>query len=138
MADIRFDSGVQSFDINGAVSVEFSPTDSDFAQKIYNIFEQLDEKQKSYSEKVKEASETKAVFEIANQFDAEIRAMIDGLFGKPVCEALFKTNVMALADGLPVWCNLMLAVIEKMDVGFAEEKLKTNPRIAKYTNRWKK
>lgn len=138
MSDIRFDSGLQSFDVNGAVTVEFSPTDSDFAQKIYAIFEQLDEKQKAYSEQLKSVAETKEIFEVSNKFDQEIRGLIDALFAKPVCDALFKTNVMALADGLPVWCNFLLAVIEKMEVGFEEEKMKTNPRIAKYTKRWKK
>lgn len=29
---------------------------------------------------------------------------------------------MALANGLPVWANLMLAVIDEMDAGFDLEK----------------
>ena len=67
-----------------------------------------------------------------------MRDMIDGLFAKPVCADLFGTmNVYALADGLPVWCNLMLAVIDQIDTSFAAEQKKTNPRIAKYTDRWK-
>lgn len=138
MADIRFDSGVQSFDVNGAVSVEFSPTDSDFAQRLYDVFEKIDEKQKAYTEKLQAEQEAKEVFQIARQFDTEIRSLIDGVFGKPVCDALFRTNVMALADGLPVWCNFLLAIMEQMEVGFEAEKLKTNPRIAKYTKKWKK
>lgn len=138
MADIRFDSGVQSFDVNGVVSVEFSPTDSDFAQKLYDVFEKIDEKQKAYTEKLQAEQATREVFQIARQFDTEIRNLIDSVFDKPVCDALFRTNVMALADGLPVWCNFLLAIIEKMEVGFEAEKLKTNPRIAKYTKKWKK
>ena len=47
-------------------------------------------------------------------------------------------NVYALADGLPVWCNLMLAVIDQIDTTFSREQKRTNPRIAKYTDRWKK
>lgn len=138
MEGIRFDSGVQSFDVNGVVTVEFSPTDSDFAQKLYSVFETVDEKQKEYTEQIKAAQGTRDMFDIAKSFDASMRTMLDGLFDKPVCDALFKTNVMALADGLPVWCNFLLAIIEKMEVGFEAEKLKTNPRIAKYTSRWKK
>ena len=68
-----------------------------------------------------------------------MRDMIDGLFETPVCAALFGTmNVYALADGLPVWANLMLAVLDQVDTTLTQEKLRTNPRIQKYTERWAK
>ena len=43
MSELRFDTGVQSFQINGGVSVEFCPTDSDFAKKLWDLFEELEE-----------------------------------------------------------------------------------------------
>ena len=45
MADIRFDTGVQSFQINGGVSVEFNPTVREFAKKLFSLFEEVDSRQ---------------------------------------------------------------------------------------------
>ena len=47
-------------------------------------------------------------------------------------------NVYALADGLPVWANLMLAILDQVDATMTREKLRTNSRIQKYTERWTK
>ena len=138
MADIRFDTGVQSFQINGGVSVEFNPTDSDFAKKLYTLFEELEARQREYASRVENETDTKKFLEMADQFDAEIREKIDAVFGKPVCAEVFKTNAMALANGLPVWANLMLAVIDQMDAGFDLEKTRLNPRVKQYTDRWAK
>lgn len=138
MADIRFDTGVQSFQINGGVSVEFNPTDSDFAKKLYTLFEELETRQREYASRAENETDTKKFLEMADQFDKEIRDKIDAVFGKPVCAEVFKTNAMALANGLPVWANLMLAVIDQMDAGFDLEKTRLNPRVKQYTDRWAK
>ena len=139
MADIRFDTGVVAFNLNDKIEVSFNPTDSAVVEKIYSTFEELDRKQEAYKAEIEKCADKKEIFEIARRRDAEMRGMIDGLFEKPVCAALFGAmNVYALADGLPVWCNLMLAVIDQIDTTFSREQKRTNPRIAKYTDRWKK
>ena len=139
MADIRFDTGVVAFNLNDKIEVSFNPTDSAVVEKIYSTFEELDRKQEAYKAEIEKCADKKDIFEIARRRDAEMRDMIDGLFEKPVCAALFGAmNVYALADGLPVWCNLMLAVIDQIDTTFSREQKRTNPRIAKYTDRWKK
>ena len=138
MEDIRFDTGIVEFNLNDAIKVYFNPTDSAFVERIFDTFDELDKKQEAYKAEIDKCSDKKEIFEIARRRDAEMRDMIDGLFAKPVCADLFGTmNVYALADGLPVWCNLMLAVIDQIDTSFAAEQKKTNPRIAKYTDRWK-
>ena len=69
--------------------------------------------------------------------DAEMRSMIDEALGAPVCDALFgDMNVYALADGLPVWANLMLAVMDEIDTSFARQQKLTDPRISKYTAKY--
>ena len=68
-----------------------------------------------------------------------MRELIDGVFGKPVCKELFSgLNVYALADGLPVWCNFLLAVMDEVDTTFSREQKAMNPRIAKYTAKYHK
>ena len=47
-------------------------------------------------------------------------------------------NVYAMADGLPVWCNLLFAIMDEIDTSFAREQKATNPRIQKYTAKYHK
>lgn len=139
MADIRFDTGIVEFNLNDAIKVYFNPTDSAFVERIFDTFDELDKKQEAYKAEIDKCADKKEIFEIARRRDAEMREMVDGLFDKPVCSALFGgMNVYAFADGLPVWCNLMLAVIDQIDTTFARERKLTNPRITKYTERWRK
>lgn len=139
MEDIRFDTGIVEFNLNDAIKVYFNPTDSAFVERIFDTFDELDKKQEAYKAEIDKCADKKEIFEIARRRDAEMREMVDGLFDKPVCSALFGgMNVYALAGGLPVWCNLMLSVIDQIDTTFARERKLTNPRITKYTERWRK
>lgn len=47
-------------------------------------------------------------------------------------------NVYALADGLPVWMNLMLAVLDVVDAKLAQENERANPRLEKYLAKYRK
>ncbi len=139
MSEIRFDTGVVSFNVNDAVTIEFNPTDSEIVEKIYSTFEELDKKQDAYKAEVERCADKKEIFEIARRRDQEMREMLDGLFGKPICAPLFGAmNVYAMADGLPVWCNLMLAIVDQIDTTFSRQQKLTNPRIKKYSEKWKK
>ena len=139
MNEIRFEIGVKTFNLNGAVEVSFNPTDTEFARRIYETFDSLDKKQDHFKEEVGKIAGTSKIFDFARERDAEMRTMIDNAFGVPVCDAVFGgINVYALADGLPVWCNLMLAVMDELDSGFAREQKATNARVAKYTAKYHK
>ena len=48
MAGIRFDTGIKTFDINGAVEVSFAPTDMAFIERVYSAMERMDKKQEAY------------------------------------------------------------------------------------------
>ena len=47
-------------------------------------------------------------------------------------------NVYALASGLPVWANLLLAVIDKTNASMDEESKKTDDRLNKYLKKYGK
>lgn len=137
MAELQFSTGLVTYDLNGKCQVTFNPTDSAFVQRLFDAFNALDEKQEAYRLELEAADEKGEVFAIARKRDGEMRRLIDGLFDAPVCEALFgPMNVYAMADGLPVWANLLLAVIDEVDAGFNGEKKKTDPRIARYTAKY--
>lgn len=141
MAELIFETGLKTYSLNGKINVEFNPTDSTFSEQLFATFDTLDKKQEAYKAEVEQAKSyggSKKIFEIARRRDAEIRELVDGVFGKPVCEAVFGCmNAYALADGLPVWVNLMLAVMDEIDTAFANEQKRTNPRVAKYTAKYR-
>lgn len=139
MKDIVFDTGVVAFTINGACEISFNPTDSNFVKRLFDAFDYLDGKQDAYRAEVEKLADKKQIFEVAKARDKEMREVIDGVFGISVCDALFGAmNVYALADGLPVWANLILAVMDEIDTSFARESKATNPRIQKYTAKYHK
>lgn len=139
MKDLNFDSGVFTYSLNGKCEVSFNPTDSNFVERIYTAFNDLDKKQDEYKSRIEKMADKKEIFEFARERDAEMRTIIDGVFDTPVCDAVFGgMNIYAMASGLPAWVNLMLAVMDECDTAFAREQKATNPRIAKYTAKWSK
>lgn len=139
MADIKFDTGLVEYTFNGGKpTVCFNPTDTNFIERIFNTFDALDQKYEEYLSRLQNV-DNKTAFETTNAMDKDMRSMIDNLFGKPICDELFgNMNLYAAAGGLPVWCNLFLAIIDEIDTAFAREKKATNPRIQKYTAKYKR
>lgn len=139
MSTLNINTGVVEYCLNDKVTVSFNPTDSAFVEKLFDTFETLDKRQEAYKAEIERISDKREIFAIARKRDEEMREMIDGVFGMPVCEPLFGSmNVYAMADGLPVWCNLMLAIMDEVDTTFAREQKATNPRIQKYTAKYHK
>lgn len=139
MKEIVFDTGLVEFSLNSTCTVAFNPTDSNFVKRLFDAFEYLDGKQEAYKEEIEKLSDRKEVFQVSAERDKEMREIIDGIFGAPVSDAAFGgMNVYALAGGLPVWCNLMLSVMDEIDTTFAREQRLTNARIKKYTEKYHK
>lgn len=139
MPNLQFDSGVREYTLNGAVTVRFNPTDMVFAERLFQVFDELDARQERYTAEVEKTEDNKALFSLARAMDTEMRETINGIFGADVCTPLFGSmSVYAASGGLPVWCNLLLALIDEMDESFTAEKAKTNPRIQKYIKKYKR
>ena len=94
---------------------------------------------RTYTFEVEKTANKREVFETARKMDEEMREIINDVFGFDICSALFgEMNVYALADGLPVWANLMLAIMDEVDTTFAREQKAINPRVSKYTKKYHK
>lgn len=129
---INIPVGLREYDFNGKVTAEFNPTDPDFVERLYTVFNEID----ALSEKHKGEAD---VFATARAINEEIRAKINGLFEKDICNPLFgNVNMLAMAEGLPLWCNLLLPLIDEIDSTHAAEKAKTNPRLESYIEKYKK
>lgn len=139
MAELNFATGIEVFSVNNGAEVSFNPTDPNFVERLFSAFDKLDKKQDIYKADVDKAANNRAIFDISHKMDAEMREIIDGVFDAPVSGPIFgKMNLYAMADGLPVWCNLLLTVMDKVDTTFAREQKATNPRIQKYTAKYHK
>lgn len=135
---LSFADGLVSYDLNGKFELTFNPTDSAFVERLFNTFDALDKKQEEYRAEVEKA-DRREVFEIARKRDDEMRDMIDSALEAPVCAAVFASmNVYALADGLPVWANLLLAIMDEIDTSFAREQKQSDIRIRKYSEKYKR
>ena len=135
--ELRFDTGVVTYRINGTFELTVNPSDIVFIERLYDTFYVLDEKQEAYNAEVT-AAQKREVFEIARRRDAEMREMIDGVLGEGASAQLFGAmSAYALADGLPVWANLLLMIIDEMDDVMTSAKTRGDSRLHKYTEKYK-
>lgn len=137
--DLQVGTGVVEYNLNGNVAVHFNPSDAAFVENLMNVFDKLEIKHNEYRATLRTESDPKRVFEIARALDADMRSMLDSIFDVPVCGALFGSmNVYAMADGLPAWANLLLAVLDVCAETFKDADDKMNERILKYTAKYDK
>ena len=58
MKELSFDSGLVTYSLNGKCEVSFNPTDSNFVEKLYSAFEELDKKQEGYKAQIEKIADT--------------------------------------------------------------------------------
>nr|DAU51365.1 MAG TPA: hypothetical protein [Caudoviricetes sp.] len=139
MKELKIATGVETYKLNDSVEVSFNPTDAAFGEKLFNAFDTLDKRQESYKAEVGKAEGKRELFDVVRKLDGEMREIINDVFEFDVCSGLFgELNVYALAEGLPLWANLLFAIMDEMDETVMREKKAMNPRIAKYTKKYHK
>ena len=139
MKELKIATGVEIYKLNDSVEVSFNPTDAAFGEKLFNAFDTLDKRQESYKAEVGKAEGKRELFDVVRKLDGEMREIINDVFEFDVCSGLFgELNVYALAEGLPLWANLLFAIMDEMDETVMREKKAMNPRIAKYTKKYHK
>lgn len=139
MPELRFDMGLKTYAINDKCEVSFNPTDFSFMERVFATFDAMDKLQSRHEQEQQEDMSPRELFASARAQDQEMRKLVDSIFDQPVCEVLFgDMNLYALADGLPVWCNLVFSIMDEMDGSYVKEQERTNPRLAKYTAKYKR
>lgn len=137
MLNLKIDDGVQEINLNGKVTVMLNLTDTNFIERFFNAFEDMDSQQEEYRNRINQA-ENKEIFSIAKEMNEVMKDKIDAAFGQPICDDLFgDISLYAIAGGLPIWCNLMLAIVDEIDSTNKSQKKLTNPRIQKYISKYK-
>lgn len=140
---LNIDLGIKTYVLKASengeddVTVSFNPTDAVFGKKLSRTFEQLSEKEEEYRKKMDEL-DGKNTFELAAELDTEMREYINELFEKDICTALVgNMNIYAMAGGMPIWANLLFAILDEMDDTFTKEQKLSNEKIKKYTDKYK-
>lgn len=138
MADLQINTGVEEFTLNGKFVVSYNPADPAFVSGLYNRFADLEERDRAWREKIK-TLEGVDVLNAWAEGDALFRDALDDVLGAGCCAAVCgKTSVLAIADGAPIWMNILLAIIDTMDSAVAREQKATNPKLQKYLSKYHK
>lgn len=128
---LNFDTGVVEYEVNGGAVIRFNPADTELVKKLHNLFEKLGETQEE------QAGED--VFKTLDEKDAAMRRDIDGVFGEGTSAAVFGgLGLYALAGGLPLWANFLLAVLDEVDGYVTEQQKAASPRMAYYQQKYAK
>ena len=134
---ITLDTGLKEFDLNGAVTVMFNPGDIAFLQRLYEAFERIQAIEAEKQSKATGITEPAELWKVSAEYDEKIRADINQLFDKDVCTPVFGSmSISAVADGLPLWCNLIMAIIDLMDTNIQQETKAQKARIDKYVKKY--
>lgn len=156
MQELNFATGRVRYKVNGDSEIEFNPTDTEFSRRVLNIFRDLAEKQEAYAkalsadepdmvkalddpEAAKQAvARADTVLDTVAQMDKDMRAAIDSAFQSPgTADAVFgSTSLYAYADGLPLWANFLMAVIDEMPASAEKQAKLTDPRLRKYVGKY--
>lgn len=139
MKELVFDSGVVSYSLNGKCEVSFNPADRAFAERFYNAIDEMGKFQDEYAQKAGALQEPEKAFSLARERDGKMGEVLDGLFGAPICEAVFGSmSLCAFADGFPAWLNLMLTILDEIESNIGDIQKQADPRIAKYKAKYQK
>lgn len=142
MTNLTIATGVVEYSLNDTCHVAFNPTDATFVERVYQVFDKLDKQQDARTARIKEIeaqNDSAALFSYSREVDEEMRADINDLFGTDVCAPLFGAmNVYAFADGLPLWANLLFAIMDVINSANDEQREKMSPRLNAYIAKYKR
>lgn len=129
MKKIAYSTGEKTFEVAGG-EISFNPADTKFAKKLYDCFDKLANMQKNGEEQNEEImNDGEKLFELIEKREAEMRDCIEEVFGEGSAEKIFPNiGLYAIADGLPVWTNFLLAIIDIVDASMTDEQKKATPR----------
>lgn len=139
MKELKFETGLQEFRINGACTIAVNPTDTSFLSRYYDLIDKLDGLQDEKQAAYKEGMDNREVFRICLECDNKINAAIDSFFGAQVSENCFQgISPSAWANGAPLWMNLLLVIFDEISAQAEQQQAAHNPRMAKYLAKYKK
>ena len=137
MTELTINTGVEEYILNG-YTVRLNPTDPAFISRLYNRFSELEAQDKAWRDKMASLSGADAL-RAWEEGDHIFRSAVDDVLGEGTCAGVCgAVSVLAMADGAPIWMNILLAVIDMMDSAVAREQKAVNPKLQKYLSKYHK
>lgn len=135
--ELNISTGVEEYSLNGKVKIYFNPTDADFTERIYRSFDFLDAKQDEYQKRIDASESVEQSLAFLKELDTEMREHLFSIFGEDIVTPLIGTaNVYALADGTPIWFNILTGIIDAIGEGMEAQTKASKARIKKYTDKY--
>ena len=132
--DIQVSTGTREFNLGGKVIIYFNPTDVTFLDRMRNTFAEMQKQQEEIANEISNADD---VFEACKRIDADMREKLNSIFAKDIVTPLIgDMNVYALADGLPIWANILTAIMKTIEDCVEEERSKSEAKIKEYTEKY--
>ena len=129
---ITLDTGVKEYEINGYTAY-FNPTDESFIARVEKAFESLD----GLQGELKESEDKPIDFSVFVGMDEKMRNIIDGVLGEGAADSIFPgVNVYSLSNGLPLWLNLMYAIVDEISDACEAEFGKADERMKHYNEKY--
>lgn len=135
MGNLSYSAGGKAYTLNGGETICFDPCDAEFANRIVVAFRNCSEIQKRYPEESFADIDEQLVF--IQKMNADICEEIDKAFDAEVCKkACCGSSPCAISDGLPVWMNFLMAVIDEIDANMPEGEKRSRARVQQYTEKY--
>lgn len=138
MGELNFQTGRKEYTVNGGVQITFEPADIKFANAIIAAFGNCADISRNAN--IADLATIEEACAATIKLDKDIRAEINRAFGYDVCSLVFPDlSVIAVADGLPVWANFLMAIVDEIDTHSGNVfvgQAKTKERVQKYLDKY--
>lgn len=135
MGALSYTAGKREYTLPNGETIHFDPCDSEFANKVVIAFRNSNKIQGALSKD--HMQDMDQLLTEIQKMNADIRQEIDNAFGEPVCDkACCGSSPTAISDGLPVWMNFLMAVIDEIDANMPEGEKRSRARVQQYMDKY--
>ena len=100
MKEIKFDTGIKTYRINGSGVLRFNPSDPNLYKRFKDLRVEIEQIQKDYHERLKTAETGENAIDLLAEYDARVKKSLAHVFGEEndFDSILSGANVMAVAS----------------------------------------
>lgn len=137
MEKLNIDLGIKEYELCDGLTISFNPTDMELLNKIMECFQELQTEEETRRDRIAKITDYKEMYEEYAEMDRLFREKLNDLFGKDICTPLIgDINIYARGNGLPIWANIIIAIIDEFDDSIKEQDKIGKARIDKYTKKY--
>lgn len=139
MKNLQINTGIEEYRLNDKVSVWLNPADPAFVKRLLDRFTELEQEDKAWREKLRGIEDPAEAMNAYDEGDRMFRAAVDDVLGPDTCNRLLgPVSVLALADGAPLWMNILLAIMDIIDEAVEKNQNTTNPKLEQYLKKYRR